>query len=461
MRNDRVIFAVHTLKRGDKQMKLTKISVIFLFICIFILSGCALKDTFVKKDKVVNDITFAEVKKGDLTVYTRDMGMVKAKNTITLYSKVSGKIESMIPDGTNAKKGDIIIKMDSTDFENNATDKKLSFDQEQANLIQALEELKVLEATAKLSIDAKIAQQQYDKTELEVAQKEYERTKKLYLEKIKTLQDVEQSESSVRSKKNTVKTDGININIERETQNSKIIQKKAQIELQKTKVKKTKIDYEKAKKQLEETVIKSPSAGLVVYKSTWKGESSQKYSEGDEVRNGEALIELPDLSALIVDIPLRESEINKVKMGQKVIVEFDGGKKLFFEGKVSYISKTGEAMTWRTTERGTPGQSQYPLTVEIVENKDKFLRPGMRLSCDIITDELKDVLYIPKQCVFYKEKKPFIWLEVDGKYKEQSVEIGKSNENYTEVKNLKEGAKVALKKPDLIHEENSPEKVEP
>ena len=441
-------------------MKLMKTSTILLIFCILNLSGCALKDKFFKKAEAVNTISYAEVKKGDLTVFVREIGSVKAKKTVTLYSKISGKIESMMPDGENAKKGDILIKMDSIDFENNATDKKLNLEQEQTNLAQAQEELKVLETTAKLNIQSKISQQQYNKTELEVAEKEYDRTKKLYEEKIRTLQDVEQNESTVRSKKNTVKTDEITINIERETQNSNIIQKKAQIELQKTKVKKATIDYEKAKKQLEDTIIKSPSEGLVVYRSTWKGESMEKYSEGDEVRNGEALIELPDLSSLIVDIPLRESEIKKIKVGQKVVIEFESSERILFDGKISYVSETGNDLNWRNLTRGTPGQTQYPLTVEIIKNKDNILRPGMKLISNIITDELKNVLYIPNQCIFYKDKKPFVWLETAGNFKEQAVEIGKSNENYTEIKNLKEGDKVALQKPDSIPKDESTPKIE-
>jgi len=442
-------------------MKLLKIFIVVFMTAILTLTGCNLKDRFIKKETKIDATPTVEVKKGDLTVFVREMGMIKAKDTVTIYAKTTGKIESiLVPDGSMAKEGDILLKMDSTDFETAVTDKKLELEQKKANLLQAQEELKIMKTTSKLTIDSKISKQNFNKTELEIAQKDLEKEKRLYDEKIRTLQDIESSESNVRSKQNTVKQDEIDTNLEKENQQSKIIQKKAEIKLRQTEVAKAKIDYEKAKKQLEDTIIKAPKEGLVSYNSVWRGSTSEKYAEGDEVRNGEGLIQLPDLSNLIVNIPLRESEIKKVKKGQEVLLEIDTSEKLVFDGKIDYVSEIGEEPSWRNSHQGTPGQTKYALTVEILNNKQGLLRPGMKVVSNIITDKLENIIYIPNQCIFYKDKKAYVWLKTEKGFEEKLIEVGKNTDNYTEIKaGLKEGDIIALKAPEMVDKNEKSEKV--
>ncbi len=88
---------------------------------------------------------------------------------------------------------------------------------------------------------------------------------------------------------------------------------------------------------------------------------------GDLVGPGSTAIQVDDTSAIYVDLQVSEVDIDKVKLGQPVSLQFDAIPSKTYNGSVVYVSPNG------TT---TNGAVVYTASVQI-SNPDASIKPGM------------------------------------------------------------------------------------
>jgi multidrug efflux pump subunit AcrA (membrane-fusion protein) len=104
----------------------------------------------------------------------------------------------------------------------------------------------------------------------------------------------------------------------------------------------------------------------------------------------------------LAQISLNESDVVKVKIGQKANVSFDAIDGLAVEGTVVEINTLGTV---------TQGVVTYKVKVAFSANDSRIL-PNMTTSVDILTDSKEGVLYVPNQAVkhdangYYVEEDP-------------------------------------------------------
>ncbi len=104
----------------------------------------------------------------------------------------------------------------------------------------------------------------------------------------------------------------------------------------------------------------------------------------------------------LAQITLNETDIVKVKLGQKALITFDAIDGLSLEGTVVEMNTLGTV---------TSGVVTYKVKVAFNADDIRIL-PNMSVSVDIVTDSLDDVLYVPSQAV----KR-----DADGYYVEEDV----------------------------------------
>jgi len=138
----------------------------------------------------------------------------------------------------------------------------------------------------------------------------------------------------------------------------------------------------------------------------------------------------------IASLNISEVDINKIKVGQKVILTLDsiGDKK--FTGKVVGIDKIGLTSS---------GVSNYPVIVKFDENSDMVL-PNMGVDAEIIIDEKSDVLMVPTSAIETKNNEKSVTLVKGDATEKVKVETGISSDKYTEIiSGLNEGDEVQIK----------------
>lgn len=110
---------------------------------------------------------------------------------------------------------------------------------------------------------------------------------------------------------------------------------------------------------------------------------------GDQVSPGSFAFRIDDFSHLYVDLQVSEIEINKVEVGQKVIVTFDAVLAKEYPGEVVDVSPVGEVVD---------GVVTFEVTVKL-SDLDAAIRPGMTSSVEIEVGRLENVLLVPNKAL--------------------------------------------------------------
>lgn len=165
-----------------------------------------------------------------------------------------------------------------------------------------------------------------------------------------------------------------------------------------------------------------------------------KVQAGDSPWPGQGLVNLPDLSSMIVKATASEVDASVVDSGQEVIVKLDALPDTAFKGTVY---KKG------TLARKKDHNSKVNVfDVEVaIHDHDARLKPGMSASGRIIIDRVDSVISVPLEAVFEKDGRPVVYLDNKD---EKPVQVGRRNDMLIEVVDgLEEGQRVCLVDPTL------------
>ena len=93
-----------------------------------------------------------------------------------------------------------------------------------------------------------------------------------------------------------------------------------------------------AEVSVEQTVIRAPFDGVVLTKSANVGDTITPFSQALDTKG--AVVTMADMSTLEVEADVSESNLQKVKVGQSVIVELDAVPDARFQGSVNRVVPT-------------------------------------------------------------------------------------------------------------------------
>jgi multidrug efflux pump subunit AcrA (membrane-fusion protein) len=83
----------------------------------------------------------------------------------------------------------------------------------------------------------------------------------------------------------------------------------------------------------------------------------------------------------------------------------------------------------------------------LIDDPTPELRPGMSVRVEIITAELRDVLWLPSQAVFNRDGQRFVYLKKSNGFSPSDVELVRAGESKLAIQGLKENDVVALADP--------------
>ncbi|MFA7328089.1 MAG: efflux RND transporter periplasmic adaptor subunit [Candidatus Ratteibacteria bacterium] len=214
--------------------------------------------------------------------------------------------------------------------------------------------------------------------------------------------------------------------------------------------------------QVEKSIIVATQPGIVVYASSANPfRSGQPIQAGATVYQRQAIITLPDISQMSVELKVPESSIDKIREGQTARITVDAFPGMSVAGKVSKMALLPDAtMRWMN-----PDINVYAVEV-VLDQEMPDLRPGMSTQVEILVAELKNVLLIPLSALHVSDGNYSCVKMVRRRSVEVPVVIGLNNENFAEVKSgLKRGDVVFLSGaatlPTLVSETPKMEKVAP
>jgi len=355
-------------------------------------------------------------------------GELKARQSIKISVPVEIRsnlqIVEMVTEGWEVEEGDMLIRFDTAELVNNLLDNE----EELATKYQELEELIVQLQSDSIQRDAQMTIQEltFQQNQLKFSRAEFEP------ENTKREMEIDMQKAELQLTQQR-------LNHERQKKTAK-----GRLQRELNDIQRTLDSIEEIYQQIEESVIYAPSSGLVVYKENRRSGESVKVKVGDEVYRRQELMELPDLSEILISTAVNEVDVSKVKRKQEVIITLDANDSVYY-GTVTDIGRLARR------ENTSLGNSIKVIDAEVtLENTegDESLIPGMTATCQIIADRIPDVMFVPISSVFADDNGKFVYVKNGSSYDQKYVSVGAKNRDYYVIEDgLAEGDLVTLRDP--------------
>jgi hypothetical protein len=201
--------------------------------------------------------------------------------------------------------------------------------------------------------------------------------------------------------------------------------------------------------QVQKCLLIAKKPGLVVYGGGRDDQyfgGEERIREGASVRERQAIITIPDMTRMSVNVKIHESYIKKVKKGLKARITVDAFPDEVLTGEITKVGVLPDsANRWMS-----PDLKVYLTTIAIDGSHD-WVKPGMSAKAEILVNKLDDVVYIPVQAVSPDDGKQICYVAGGFKPERREVQVGDFTDEFIEVKRgLKEGERVLLRAPDGV-----------
>jgi HlyD family secretion protein len=157
-------------------------------------------------------------------------------------------------------------------------------------------------------------------------------------------------------------------------QKVKNIARPEEIENARANVKRNVASADLLKQNIEDCKIYAPSDGII---------SKKFVEEGEIVSPSSSLLKISDLQTVNLVIYVLETELAKVKLGQKADIKIDTYKDKNYEGKIIFISPEAEFTPKNIQTQDERTKMVFAVKIEI--NNPQFeLKPGMPADAKIV-----------------------------------------------------------------------------
>lgn len=198
---------------------------------------------------------------------------------------------------------------------------------------------------------------------------------------------------------------------------------------------------EQASIALESAMLISPVDGVITLVANRAGET---------VSPGMTLISVVKPGTSYAELQIDESDIGEVKRGQDVIIYSDAYPDEKFSGKLERISLSAELRKVGGRIKLDEEDKVFRGRVSLVNGAEK-LKVGMSVNADIITQVKESILIVPREAVFSRDGKNYVYAIRSGRTKETAVELGlKDVLNVEIVSGLSEGDSVVVSIPENL-----------
>ena len=393
------------------------------------------------------------VARGTLVEFISAAGEIKPRARVSISARVSARIAELpFKEGDRVTKGDpnanppippsMLVKLDSKDLEAQLRSVEARREAEKAQL----EVSRTRVAVQKAQIEAM-------KVMLADARRELRRKVELLANKDVSQSEVDQLQAKVDQQEAQLLGEQATLKAEE----GGLIVLAHNIEA-------AEAEIAKARDNLTYATILSPIDGVV---TRLNAEVGEVVVTGTMNNAGTMIMEVADLSQMVLEAKVDETAIADVQVGQKAKVRMEAFRGQTFEGVVQSVALANfDPRFARGGERssspgGSDGGKSYRVDIQ-VDMKDARKLSGLSADADIETRRHTDVLKVPSQCVVgrapdalsaemrkrpeataAKDMVPVVFRYVDGQAVATPVAIGASDFTHTVIKSgLGEGDRV-------------------
>lgn len=306
--------------------------------------------------------------------------------------RVAGYISDVrVKDNQFVKQGDTLLVLDNRDFVIKVEQAEAALALAQTNLLEAravTQAAKANIATSAASIGTADAQIEAAKVTLWRAQQDYERyanlikdhsiTQQQYEQALAARQSAERQLGILEEQKKQASQQTHAVSVQSDATATQIASAEATI-------RQKQVELDAARLNLSYTVVTAAQDGRL---------SKVPVHPGQYVQPGQALFSIVHSNEVWVTANFKETQINKMRVGQRVIITADAYPKHEFEAKLSSFSPaTGSTFALLPADNASGNfvkvVQRLPVRIEFTDTKDSLvqqLRPGMNVIVDVHLD---------------------------------------------------------------------------
>ena len=296
-------------------------------------------------------------------------------------------IRWLAPDGVPVKAGDPVVAFDNSQFATDLEEKRLSAAQAGSDLATAQAGVKT--SASERRFDVEKARSALEKAKVDAAVpkdllslREYQE-RQLALERAKT--DLAKAEEVLRSESKVSDTD---------------------VQVKRISLEKSRREIHTAEESIDALNIKAPRDGMVLVGShPFEG---RKFQVGDSVWPGMAVASLPDLSSMMVQANLSDVDDGRIKPGMQVVCTLDAYPDVTYRGRVVDVSPVA-----RESQRSQL-LHYFPVRIALDKVDTRRMRPGMSVRVEVLGEETKDALLVPRAALDLSADGPRVLLASGG-----------------------------------------------
>ena len=374
-----------------------KTLIVLVVIAVFLITTYTLSGK-VDDSELLSKVEYNKVKvlKGDLIVKVSAKGIVEPNFKVEVKSKASGKILTFpLEEGESVKKGQPLLHLNKNDETRNVAKANADLTSGEASLKKSKTAL--LLQKYRYETDLKLTFSEVEEAEANLKDSRYQKKRQyeLYEKKYISEETLEKAVTSFKVNQENLTQAKIRYQAAQGAIHD-ISMKKHEVELAAAEVTRRQIALDESKERLEETDIYSPIPGVIIQKLVEEG---QIISSGvSSVSGGTPLAEIADMSKIFIIADVDETDIGEIREEQKVDVTADAFYGKMFKGKVLRISPKGVVENSITI---------FKVKIEIIGLGKNILKPMMSSNVDIVTNKVKNTLYVSRQAIRLFEGKSF------------------------------------------------------
>ncbi|HVD92318.1 MAG TPA: HlyD family efflux transporter periplasmic adaptor subunit [Vicinamibacterales bacterium] len=380
-----------------------------------------------------SSVPTAKVVRGPLKLTVYATGELRAGRTMNVTAPPAGgslRIVKLVPTGIPVKKDDVVIEFDPAD-------QIFAVEQAKSDLAEADQQIVKMKADTAVTasqdtLNLMTARFDVRRGELDTAGNEFigaidAQKNALTLEESRRhLQQLEQDASS-----RTATTTAALAVVEEKRNKAQLAMKRAQ-------------------GIIESLIVKAPIDGVVSVKENSDGQFFfftgmvlPQYREGDTTFSGRNIADVVENGKMEVRAKVTETDRDNLQAGQTATVQVDALPGRTFTAKVGALASGAS----RGSFFETSAVRQFDINLQL-DKPDPQMRAGSSLRVVIDGREIKDALHVPRQAVFEKNGKNYVFLQIGDRFDRRDVKVVNRTEGRAVVTGINEGDAIALVDPD-------------
>lgn len=348
--------------------------------CLLLLAGCSGTDARAQpsgagKDMVARHGSFRQrvLLTGELEAERGEAMPVPRTNAFQL------QVRWIAEDGALVKAGDRVVEFDNAQFASDLEEKRL-------RASDAGSELEKTRAETRTALAESQFQVEKAKSEMEKA-----RIAAALPQDLLSLRDYQERQLALKRAQSALAKAEEDLAAQRDT-------REKDVDVQRISMERSRREIQEAEEAIDALTLRAPRSGMaLIAEHPWEG---RKFQIGDTVWVGMDVASLPDLSSMIVRASLSDVDDGLVQPGMEVLCVLDAHPGKVYKGRVMEISPVARELN------RSPLLRYFPVRIALERSDPERMRPGMSVRVEVMGQERRNVLLVPRESLDFSGAKP-------------------------------------------------------